>query len=264
MAITETIKNLFGKVLTIGTPPEKEVLYKEVIKRKAPKESAEKLFVKDIKKSFKKVFSANEDNIEPSEKAKTPPDKKATKKKVPAKKSATKKPVAKKSSEKKATVKKIPTKKTATTTTKKTTKTKKPVAKKVTEKKTETKKKVTTKKSSTVVKGSKKDAKIALYIKDIKKHYGEVDEAFVAIIVKNLGPSIYRKDAELVSCSDPKELDTVRRNFLVKKLGLDVSKSVLDAAIQDVCEELKGVRTKYRATFYYSLAKKFKKESVLN
>ena len=25
-----------------------------------------------------------------------------------------------------------------------------------------------------------------------------------------------------------------------------------------------GVRTKYRATFYYSLAKKFKKESVLS
>lgn len=86
----------------------------------------------------------------------------------------------------------------------------------------------------------------------------------MAIIVKNLGPSIYRRDAELVSCSDPKELDTVRRNFLIKKLGIDASKGVLDAAIQDVCVELKGVRTKYRATFYYALAKKFKKESVLS
>ncbi|MBA1419590.1 MAG: DUF2853 family protein [Epsilonproteobacteria bacterium] len=105
---------------------------------------------------------------------------------------------------------------------------------------------------------------MALYIKDIKKHYGEVDEAFVAIVVKNLGPSIYRKDAELVSCSDPKELDTVRRNFLMKKLGIEASQGVLDAAIQDVCTELKGVRTKYRATFYYALAKKFKKESVLS
>jgi len=101
-------------------------------------------------------------------------------------------------------------------------------------------------------------------IKDIKKHYGEVDEAFVAIVVKNLGPSIYKKDAETVACSDPKELDTVRKNFLMKKLGIDASKSVLDAAIQDVCTELKGVRTKYRATFYYALAKKFKKESVLS
>jgi hypothetical protein len=160
---------------------------------------------------------------------------------------------------KKSAVEKKSMKKTTTATTKST------GTKTTTEKKSTTKKKVTVSKKSTApAKGSKRDEKIALYIKDIKKHYGEVDEAFVAIIVKNLGPSIYRKDAELVSCSDPKELDTVRRNFLVKKLNIDASKSVLDAAIQDVCEELKGVRTKYRATFYYSLAKKFKKESVLN
>lgn len=82
--------------------------------------------------------------------------------------------------------------------------------------------------------------------------------------MKNLGPSIYKKDAELVSCSDPKELDTVRKSFLKKKLGIDASKGVLDAAIQDVCSELKGVRRKYRATFYYTLAKKFKKESELS
>ena len=50
----------------------------------------------------------------------------------------------------------------------------------------------------------------------------------------------------------------------MKKLQIDASQAVLDTAIKDVCEELKGVRNKYRATFYYSLAKKFKKESVLN
>ena len=359
MAITETIKNLLGKVLTIGTPPEKEVLYKEVIKRKAPKESAEKLMINDIKNSVKKVFSTSDD-IEFSRGAPTPPVKKVAKKKTPAKKTASKKSttttkkkstakkvtsttakkktstkkttaktkasetktttakkspakktvtkkvtdkktVAKKSPEKKATLKKESTKKVTTSTSKKTTtkttSTKKPVTKKVsetksttvkkkptkkadtkststktvTEKKTTVKKKVvpskkptTTKKSTTSAKGSKRDEKIALYIEDIKKHYGEVDEAFVAIIVKNLGPSIYRRDAELVSCSDPKELDTVRKNFLIKKLGIEASQGVLDAAIQDVCTELKGVRTKYRATFYYSLAKKFKKESVLS
>jgi hypothetical protein len=362
MAITETIKNLLGKVLTIGTPPEKEVLYKEVIKRKAPKESAEKLMIDDIKNSVKKVFSTPDD-VEFARGTPTPPVKKVAKKKTPAKKTASKKStttakkistskkststtakkkttaktkttettakkspskktvskkvadkktVIKKSPEKKETTKKESTKKVTTSTAKKTTtkttSVKKPVSKKavtkkpatkkttetkstaikkkptekkvstkstpskkVTEKKTTVKKKVvstkkptTTKKSTTEAKGSKRDEKIALYIKDIKKHYGEVDEAFVAIIVKNLGPSIYRKDAELVSCSDPKELDTVRRNFLMKKLGIDASKGVLDAAIQDVCTELKGVRTKYRATFYYSLAKKFKKESVLS
>jgi len=120
------------------------------------------------------------------------------------------------------------------------------------------------KKSSGTPRGAQKKAKIALYKKDIKKHYGEVDEEFLAIIVKNLGPSIYKKDAELVSCSNQKELDTVRRNFLIKKLGIDTSKDVLDAAIKDVCEELKSTRTKYRATFYYRLAKKFNKESMLS
>jgi hypothetical protein len=295
MAITETIKNLFGKVLTIGTPPEKEVLYKEVIKRKVPKESAEKIMINNIKSSVQNIFSAQNEDIEVSKDIPTAPVKKVAKKKsTTTKKTGTTKKettatAKKKTTSKTKTTKKTPTKKTVTkkTTDKKTTD-KKPVTKKsavekksmkktttattkstgtktTTEKKSTTKKKVSVNKKSTApVKGSKRDEKIALYIKDIKKHYGEVDEAFVAIIVKNLGPSIYRKDAELVSCSDPKELDTVRRNFLIKKLGLDTSKSVLDTAIQDVCEALKGVRKKYRATFYYSLAKKFKKESVLN
>ncbi len=126
------------------------------------------------------------------------------------------------------------------------------------------KSKETNTKTKSAPKGAKKATKIALYIKDIKKHYGEVDEEFVTIIVNNLGPSIYKKDAELVSCSDSKELDTVRKNFLKKKLGIDASKNVLDAAIQDVCIELKSARKKYRATFYYALAKKFKKESMLS
>jgi hypothetical protein len=119
----------------------------------------------------------------------------------------------------------------------------------------------TTAKKTTI---SKKDAKIALYHKDITKHYEEVDTDLLALIVKNLGPSIYRKNAELVSCGESKELDTVRKNFLIKKLGLEESTEVLDAAIQEVCQELKGVRQKYRATFYYRLAQKFNKASALS
>ena len=320
MAIKDTVKKLVEKTLSIGTPPEKKVLYKKVIKRKVPEESAENHFVTNIKDAVKNIFAPKEKDVESS--ISTPASKKATTKKTSTKKPAVKKTIVKKPAAKKTTtktastkkpaVKKTTAKKTTTDTTAaktkttKTTSTKKPAVKKPTakkspakkvtaattaekttakstptkktttttkavEKKPMAKKKVATKtttkapaKKSAAPKASKRDEKIALYIKDIKKHYGEVDEDFVAIIVKNLGPSIYRKDAELVSCSDPKELDTVRRNFLTKKLGIDASKGVLDAAIQDVCEELKGVRTKYRATFYYSLAKKFKKESVLN
>jgi len=140
----------------------------------------------------------------------------------------------------------------------------KTAAKKSTVKKSNAKKAVK-KTSKKAAAGSKKEAKIKLYTKDIKKHLGTVDDEFLAIIVKNLGPSIYRKDAELVSCSDAKELDTVRKNFLIKKLGFDKDeKEMLDGEIQKVCETLKGVRTKYRATFYYMLAKNLNKESALS
>lgn len=250
MSILDTVKELFEKFLKLGTPPEKEVRYEEVIKREVPKESAEALFMNDVKQSFKEILSSEEtDTASSSEIEETTPVTKAVKKNTPAEKTP---------------VEKTPNKQTSSKTTEETkTSAKKPVTKKPVTKKPEIKK-TTSKKTTSKKPGTKKAEKIALYIKDIKKHYGEVDEDFVAIVVKNLGPSIYRKDAELVSCSDPKELDTVRRNFLIKKLGLDESKEVLDAAIQEVCTELKGVRKKYRATFYYALAKKFNKASVLS
>jgi len=273
MEIKKTLKKIIKKALSAGTPPEKEVLYKEVIKRKVPKKSPEALLLDDIKNSIKKTWAVK-DNIEFMRGTPTPPVKKAKKKKSTSKKKTV--DVKNTTSTKKSTSKKATktTEDKKTTTTKKSTSKKAEVTKKTSTKKTaisKTKseittpiKKVSTKKKTSTSKVSKRDEKIALYIKDIKKHYGEVDEAFVAIVVKNLGPAIYKADAELVSCSEPKELDTVRRNFLIKKLGLDASKSVLEAAIQDVCSELKGVRRKYRATFYYALAKKFKKESALS
>ncbi len=167
----------------------------------------------------------------------------------------------KKTSEKK----KEPEKKKTTTAKQKTTTVKKPADKKTVTKKTSEKKKTnTTTKAKAAPKGTKKAEKIALYTKAFKKQYGDVDAQFLEIIVKNLGPSIYKKDAELVSCSDPKELDTVRKNFLIKKLGIEEDKETLDTAIKEVCEELKGTSKKYRALFYYRLAQKFKKESVLH
>ncbi len=269
MAIIESVKELFSKVLNIGKPSDDDVLYSKVIKKEIPKESAEELTLMEIKETVTHLFhddTTSEEITEFSRGAPTPPPvntaptKKTAKKKPAAKKTVAKKPAASKkvgetkTTAKKPTVKKTPAKKSVT---------KKAAEKKPATEKTTEKKSITVKKSP-APKGAKKAEKIALYIKDIKKHYGEVDEDFVAIIVKNLGPSIYKKDAELVSCSDPKELDTVRKSFLMKKLGIDASQSLLDAAIADVCQELKSTRTKYRATFYYALAKKFKKESVLS
>lgn len=73
-------------------------------------------------------------------------------------------------------------------------------------------------------------------------------------VAKGLGPSIYNRDSSLVSCTDPKELERVKANFLIKKHGLKDGPN-LDAAIKAVCEEYNS-NAKYRAVFYYMLAKK--------
>ncbi len=83
-----------------------------------------------------------------------------------------------------------------------------------------------------------------------------VDGALLTAVTKSLGPSIYLKDASLVSCSDQTELDRVKTNFLSKKLG--VEGEAADNAIKAVCAEYTE-RMKYRAVFYYMLAKKLGK-----
>lgn len=88
-----------------------------------------------------------------------------------------------------------------------------------------------------------------------------LDEDLLAKVAKGLGPSIYDADASLVSCSDKEELDRVKKNFLIGKLGLKDGPE-LDAAIQEVCQQFGNDRNKMRVIFYYQLVKKFKKESV--
>ncbi len=98
-------------------------------------------------------------------------------------------------------------------------------------------------------------------IADVKKYDSSADEALIEAVFKGLGPAVHNKDASLVSCSDQAELDTVKNNFLIKKLGMTDGPE-LDAAIKEVCETLKDTRQKSRVTFYYLLTKKFGKESV--
>ncbi len=68
-----------------------------------------------------------------------------------------------------------------------------------------------------------------------------------------------------MSCSQAKELETIRENFLKKKLGLTLGDEVLDSAIKEVCEIL-GVsnRAKKRVHFYALLAKNSIQEDVYN
>lgn len=88
------------------------------------------------------------------------------------------------------------------------------------------------------------------------------DMDFLTKVTIGCGPSIYNADAATIAGSDQSELDTVKNNFLIKKLGLKDSPD-LDKAIDAVLEQYgKTNRNKYRAVVYYLLAKHFKKESV--
>ena len=61
---------------------------------------------------------------------------------------------------------------------------------------------------------------------------------------------IDNKDALLVSGTDDSELETVRRKFVVKKLGVE-DKDKGMAAVKTVKVKMSGIRMKNRVTFYY-------------
>lgn len=112
---------------------------------------------------------------------------------------------------------------------------------------------------------SKRDELIAVYAADLKDKCGVTpDMEFLTKVVIGCGPSIYNKDAATVAGSQQSELDTVKNNFLIKKLGLKDGPE-LDKAIDSVLEKYgKSNKSKYRAVIYYLLATHFKKESVYN
>lgn len=110
---------------------------------------------------------------------------------------------------------------------------------------------------------SKLDEKVEHYIAASEELGLGLSEDLIAKVTAGLGPSIYQQDAETVSCSDSAELDTVKKNFLGNKLGVDADDATLDAAIKKVCEKMgTSNRHKYRALFYALLVKEFGKESV--
>ncbi len=110
----------------------------------------------------------------------------------------------------------------------------------------------------------KRDELIGKYADQLRGDLGiSPDMDLLRKVTIGCGPSIYNRDASTVAGSDPKELETVRKNFVMKKLGVtDAAKA--DAAIAKVMDHYKskGVRTKYRAVVYYMLAKDLGRESI--
>lgn len=82
----------------------------------------------------------------------------------------------------------------------------------------------------------------------------DIDHDLLDKLVNNLRLIVDNKDAMLVSGSDPSELETVRKNFAVKKLGVE-DKDKAMAAIQGVADKMSGIRMKNRAAFYYMVQK---------
>ena len=109
----------------------------------------------------------------------------------------------------------------------------------------------------------KRDDLIAQYADDLKNKCGmSPDMDLLTKVTIGCGPSIYDADASTVASSQAAELETVKNNFLIKKLGLADSPK-LDEAIASVIETYgKSERNKYRAVVYYMLTKHFGKESV--
>lgn len=109
----------------------------------------------------------------------------------------------------------------------------------------------------------KRDDLIAQYADDLKNKCGMVpDMDLLTKVTIGCGPAIYNADASTVAASQASELETVKNNFLIKKLGLADGPELM-AGINAAVETYgKSERNKYRAVFYYLLTRHFGKESV--
>ena len=106
---------------------------------------------------------------------------------------------------------------------------------------------------------------IAKYATDLKDKCGvNPNMDLLTKVTIGCGPSIYNADSATVAGSQQSELDTVKNNFLIKKLGLTDGPE-LDKGIDAVMEKYgRSNKNKYRVVVYYLLVIHFKKESVYN
>lgn len=107
---------------------------------------------------------------------------------------------------------------------------------------------------------AKLDDAVAAATRQMKARRIPVDEKLLRSICKSLGPSLYNRDSRTVAAGDPKELATIKKNFLIKKLGCKDGPE-LDKAMNRAIKKIgKSNRAKNRAVFYYILVKDQKKE----
>ncbi len=109
----------------------------------------------------------------------------------------------------------------------------------------------------------KRDELIAKYAEDLKNKCGmDPDIDLLTKVAIGCGPAIYDADASTVAAKQEGELETVKNNFLIKKLGLSDGPELMEAINKALETYGMSERNKYRAVVYYMLAKHFGKESI--
>lgn len=93
----------------------------------------------------------------------------------------------------------------------------------------------------------------------VGKYVKKVDTELVDKLAKTYRLALSKRDTQLVACGQPKELETIKKNFLTKKLKLDITEKRMDNALEAVCKQMAEVsRRKSRLVFYYLLIKRLK------
>ena len=109
----------------------------------------------------------------------------------------------------------------------------------------------------------KRDELIAKYANDLRTKCAiEPDMELLRKVTIGCGPAIYDADAATVAAGQAHELETVKKNFLIKKLGLADGPQLMDAIDQVIETYGRSERNKYRAVVYYMLTRHFGKERV--
>lgn len=109
----------------------------------------------------------------------------------------------------------------------------------------------------------KRDELINRYADDLRIKCGVTpDMDLLTKVTIGCGPAIYNVDASTVAGSDPSEIETVKNNFLVRKLKLPDSPDLVNAIRSAIDTYGQSERNKYRAVIYYLLVKNFGKEAV--
>lgn len=100
------------------------------------------------------------------------------------------------------------------------------------------------------------------YLKQLKAlKVKRISVADFGAVVDKLGAANYHKDAQFVSATDEKELETVYTNFIADELKI-ADRAAGMKMLKGVMTKMKPIKKKYRAVVYYMLTQKVKESQA--